>query len=438
MSLTYLQDLSAFATKRKTQLELHISNSPPVDQNEEENKNLISEADLATYLNILSIAPSSRDNFPSSITSNNMRSVTFPEDDNLLSIIHSIPPKALQYPETNHRKPNPHTSSPNRARPSTLPEIPLIKANIPPCSLHKTCPCPHPFLFPPIGSSYPEHASPLQSISTILSANNTIQAWISSIPFHIALPNSEHQKSWQSRSQWSFPSQQIEREELYTLICLGYDLFRISIDLTTRLGDINRDFLEATKSLLGVMKDTGDWLVEMEKSDEPKSINGFLFGGDRTPDQMMKENMAKLEVIRVGVVKLLREMQKYSYYDEYVSDMRDGFKSLARGKVLSDSGKGFWIVCPVGAKVMWDIMGEVELGLRKLREEFVGPIGEVVVELEKFTQERLEKDRGKEVLGKAKDWLSPRYKKVGDLWTEYRKWDVVFASIKAGYKVINW
>ncbi|KAK3995158.1 hypothetical protein QBC44DRAFT_366684 [Cladorrhinum sp. PSN332] len=448
---TYLQDLCAFATERKRQIFAKYDPTPTPDEDEEDN-NLVTEADMITYLNIFSIAPSSQNNFPQPAVSNTLRSVTFPTDDHLLSTIHSIPSKSLQHSETSHRTPTPHTSSPTRRRGSN-PTVPLSQANLAPCSLHTTTTssCPHPIRHPPIIS--PSHSSPLQSISTILSANKTIQAWISSIPLHIALPNSLAGKGgWQAQARWSESSSQassqrrqmmMERQELYTLICLGYDLYMISKDQSNKLSETNKNFLTDTKILLGVVQDVGNCLVEMENTKDLNSSQRLLLfnGHDDKLDKIVQENMARLEAIRVAVGRLLKGIEVLSLYEGYVCLLREGLKTLAKGRRVLDrttganSGKGFWIVCPVGAETVADILGDVALGLRRLRGDFVQPFGEAIEELGMFTQERLGKDRGSEVLRTAKEWLGVRHKRLGGLYTEYKRWDAVFGSIRVGYKV---
>ncbi|KAK4161739.1 hypothetical protein QBC43DRAFT_291602 [Cladorrhinum sp. PSN259] len=463
-SFTYLQDLCAFATERKAQI---LAKSDPFttsdqdDEDEDEDKSpIITEVDMTTYLNVLNAVPTFRDkNFPQPIISNSMRSVAFPNDEHQLSIIHAVPFKSLQNSEPGTRKPHPHTSSsPNRNSPQN-PATPLLSYTpIPPCSLHTSSSssssspssssrpnfCPHPIAFPPLMAPSP---SPLQSISTILSANKTSQSWISSIPLSQALPYSST-KGWHAPARWeaesSFTTQNKvdhHRKELYNLVCVGFDIYRISRDFSSTLVEANRDLLEGLRIMLGLVEDTGNWLIEMGKNNTTTTVTVF------TPNNLkmanaaaVQECVARLEVIRVAVRGVLKELEGISLYEGYVCLLMEEFKSLARrGRVMDDNnGEGrLWLVCPVSAGVLADVMGEVALGLRRLRGGMVKDVGELLEELGMFTREVTNALERREAVGAVKEWLEVRFKRLREAYGVYKEWDVVFGRIRAEYKVMK-
>lgn len=452
-TITYLQDLCSFAEDRRRHIWAKHQPSAIQDQIDSED-NVITEVHLTTYLNMINTSLSSYQRIPQPTGSTTFKSASFPTDNQQLSTVHSISSKYLEYPETGHRKPTPHISSRNPLNP----DIPTIYKLFPPCRLHepssstnKNSSCPHPIHYPPIYS--PSNTlSPLQSISALLSANKTVQSWISSIPLPEALPNSFN-LGWQAPSRWG---DLFKRQELYSLVCLGYDLWSTTREKDIDLMEGNKCLLKNFRSMLVEISHVGSILQEETNNNNNNNsrYNSPRPGQSRSsprssnlPLALLRSHMQQLEAHRQETESTLRGLQSFTDVQPYVLLLRHGFLSISQGRrhlpllPTRHGGGNCWAVCPTAAGNIAEILKEVASGLERLREDYVKPVGEVVaVDLALFTREteellRLDKAESAEMMiERAVEWLGRRYERLGQRYREYKEWDGVFRSIRSGYK----
>ncbi|KAK4463568.1 hypothetical protein QBC42DRAFT_285398 [Cladorrhinum samala] len=518
MSPTYLQDLCRFAEARRRQMWAKHQPSAIQGQIDSED-NVITEAQLATYLNMINTSLSSYQSIPQPTGSTSFKSASFPTNNQKLSTIHSVSSSYLEYPETGHRKPTPHVSSRSH---HPNPDIPVTYKSFPPCRLHGGPPtsagsnhssCTHPIHHPPIYS--PSNTpSPLQSISALLSANKTVQSWISSIPLPEALPESSN-LGWQAPCRWSTATTtttttsnpphphphpppphlagSIRRQQLYSLVCLGYDLWSTAREKDIDLMEGNKCLLKNLRSMLAEISQVGSILQEEETNNNNNNNNKSLPGSGRhnpsgslsstyinstiTSNNTNNNNnnnnlssaalpglrsrMQQLESRRRETESTLRGLQSFTDFGPHVLILREAFVSISRDHRLpaphGESGGscfgGCWCccwattICPTAAGNIAEILGEVASGLERLREDYVKPVGEVVaVDLAFFTREtegmlllppQPSSDPEAEVaptVERAVEWLGRRYEWLGRRYREYKEWDAVFRSIRSGYK----